>query len=369
MANYDILLIGDGNNLQKTIGWVLEYKGFSVKTTENPEAALEALVRKNYDLVVARITSNDLEGVDILKRAKRLNPAVKLMVVSGNNDAIFPLEAYEVEVDDYILMPVSPAELWRRVSHCLEDRQVIDIQPLADKAQISPGGHKLGPEAMLMLHDLRGSIVSVAGSLKLVARGSYGEVDDTIKAKIQEVNNRLEKVVGLSEDFIARMLGGPHSQGAREEVLDLSADVVDSILAELSAELKEQQVRVVNRLKLNQRRNGKIPIKGNKLWLQCVFRNLVNNCINHGGRGCTIVVDFEKDGSGGRLNVYNSGKIVPESLRAMLFSYGRRTRQPKAGRQGLGVGLSLSRDLIQDQGGDLWYEPKSDGSQFVVALP
>jgi DNA-binding response OmpR family regulator len=365
MANYDILLIGDGNNLQKTIGWVLEYKGFSVKTTQNPEAALEALVRKNYDLVVARITSNDLEGVEILRRAKRLNPAVKLMVVSGNNDAIFPLEAYEVEIEDYILMPVSPAELWRRVSHCLEDRQVIDIQPLPVQTQVSAGGQKFGPEAMLLLHDLRESIVSVSGSLKLMARGSYGEVEEHIKAKIKEVNQRLQKVVGLSEDFISTVMGDPHSRGAQEEVVDLRAEVVDSILAELSAELKENKVRMVNRLN----RKGKIAVKGNKLWLQCVFRNLVNNCINHGGRGCTIVVDFEKDKVGGRLNVYNSGKIVPESLRAMLFSYGGRTRQPKAGRRGLEVGLSLSRDLIQNQGGDLWYEPKSDGSQFVMALP
>ena len=132
MAKYDILLIGDGINLLKTIGWVLDYKGFTVKVAASPEAALEALVKKNYDLVIAKLTTADRESLDILKRAKRLNPEVKIMVVSGNHDAVFPLEAYELEVDDYLLMPVSPPELWRRVRYCLEDQEVVDLQPVRD---------------------------------------------------------------------------------------------------------------------------------------------------------------------------------------------------------------------------------------------
>ena len=126
------MLIGDGTNLLKTIGWVLDYKGFAVKVTASPEAALEALVKKNYDLVIAKLTTADRESLDILKRAKRLNPEVKIMVVSDNSDAIFPLEAFQVEVDDYLLMPVSPPELWRRVSRCLEDREVMDLQPVQE---------------------------------------------------------------------------------------------------------------------------------------------------------------------------------------------------------------------------------------------
>ena len=66
--------------------------------------------------LLPKLTTADRESLEILKRAKRLNPEVKIMVVSGNDDAIFPLEVYQVEVDDYLLMPVNPTELWRRVS-------------------------------------------------------------------------------------------------------------------------------------------------------------------------------------------------------------------------------------------------------------
>jgi DNA-binding response OmpR family regulator len=56
MAKHDILLIGDDPDLLKTIGWVLNYKGFAVRVMASPEAALEALVKKNYDLVIAKLT-------------------------------------------------------------------------------------------------------------------------------------------------------------------------------------------------------------------------------------------------------------------------------------------------------------------------
>ena len=367
MAKYDILLIGDGTNLLKTIGWVLEYKGFAVKVTASPEAALEALVKKNYDLVIAKLTTADMESLDILTRAKRLNPEVKIMVVSGNDDAIFPLEAYQVEVDDYLLMPVSPSELWRRVSHCLEDREVMDLQPVRGLAASSGMSDPAGPQMMLMLHDLRGAMVSTAASLKLMDRGKYGEMSEPAKAKLHEITARIDKTIHLTEDFIGKSLADRRPEGRDRDVLDLTEDIVEPVLAELAAEIEDRQITLVNRL--HNQREGKVPVRGSKLWLKSVFRNLINNGIKYGGRGCTIVVDFETQGSTCRLNVYNTGKTVPEAYRSMLFSYGQGGRRSKESRQGLGLGLSLSRDIVQNCGGDLWYEAKSDGSNFVVSLP
>jgi signal transduction histidine kinase len=367
MAKYDILLVGDGSNLLQTVSWVLEYKGFSVQTAATPEAALEALVRKNYDLVMARITSAYMDGLDILKRAKRLNPEVKIMVVSGNHDSVLPLAAFELEADDYIQMPVRPTELWRRVSQCLEGQEIVDLQPMEMAAENPGDCDRTGPQTMLILHDLRGAMVSTASWLKLMARGMYGEMSKSAKAKLHDVNGRIEKMVRLTEDFIGQAMAGDHSVGNGQDVFDLSEDIVRPVLAEMGTEIRDHRIKLVNRL--NNKLNGRIPIKGSKLWLKCVFRNLINNGIKYGGRGCTIVIDFETQGSSYRLNVYNTGKTVPEACRSMLFSYSPRPRRAKQCRQGMGLGLPLSRDIIQNQGGDIWYEPKSDGSQFVVSLP
>lgn len=367
MAKHDILLIGDGTNLLKTIGWVLDYKGFAVKVAASPEAALEALVKKNYDLVIAKLTSADRESLDILQRAKRLNPEVKTMVVSEKNDAIFPLEAYQVEVDDYLLMPLSPPELWRRVSHCLEDREVIDLQPVTGAAASAGWGDLANQQFMLMFHDIRGSMVATAASLKLMARGTLEELSQTAKAKLYEATGRIENTINLMEDYIGESLAD-RCPGARDEAcLDLNGDIVEPVLAELAADIKDHQITLVNRL--HDQRDGKLLVRGSKLWLQSVFRNLIANGVKFGGRNCTIVVDCQIKGSGSCLTVYNTGPSVPEASRAMLFSPIRSLRPRQNRRLGLGLGLSLSRDILQNYGGDLWYEAQRQGSTFVVSLP
>jgi two-component system sensor histidine kinase/response regulator len=367
MAKFDILLIGDDTDLLKMIGWVLNYKGFAVKVAACPEVALEALVKKNYDLVMARLTTNERESLDILQRARRLNPGVKLMVVSGNKDAIFPLEAYQVEVDDYLLMPVSPAELWRRVNRCLEDREVVDIQPATGSAAGSRAHDVADSQMALMLHDIRSSMVSSAAALKLMTRGMHGQMSETAKDKLRETTARLESTIHLTEDFIGKSLEDRPLTTINGDYLDLSEDIVDPVLAELATEIRDHQVKLVNRL--HSQGNSKVPIRGSKVWLKCVFRNLMNNGIKYGGRGCTIEIDFEAQGSNGQLQVYNTGRSVPEACRSMLFSYDRKRPRTKKGCRGLGLGLSLSRDIIQNYGGDIWYEPKQGGSNFVMSLP
>jgi two-component system, sensor histidine kinase and response regulator len=366
MAKHDILLVGDGTNLFRTIGWVLQYRGFAVKATASPEAALEALVKKNYDLVIGKLTADNREVLDILERAKRFNPEVKVMVISANGEALFPMEAYEVEVDDYILMPVSPTELWRRVNQCLEDKEVVELQPLQLSAE-SDWEHQARPQMMLMLHDIRGSMVSAAASLKLMVRGTHGDMSENVRARLKEVSGRVENLIHLTDEFFSKALGTSKPVEKKREVLDLRKDIVEPVLAELTADIRDHQITLENRLP--DRPEDKIPVRGSKTWLKSVFRNLINNGIRYGGSGCTIIVDFENQGTNCRLNVYNTGNTVPEAYRSMLFTYGPGMRRSKKGRKGLGLGLPLSRDILQDHGGDIWYEPRSDGSKFVVSLP
>jgi signal transduction histidine kinase len=367
MSSSAILLLGDGTNLLRMIGWVLEYKGFTVRAAASPEAGLEALVKRNYDLVIAKLSAHDREILDILKRAKRLNPGVKLMVVSGNGEAVFPLEAYEVEVDDYIVMPTTPTDLWRRVNQCLAAEEVVDLEPVREPIESALASIQDKPEAMLMFHDIRGGMVSTAASLKLLARGTYGAVSDDIRAKVQAIYGRVDTLIKQTDDLLGQTLGEYRPRQNERDVLDLKTDIVDPVLSELTREIRDHRITLINRLA--NREEGDIPVRGNQSWLKSIFRNLVTNGIKYGGDGCTIAVDFETHGTNCHLNVYNTGKAVPEAFRTMLFSYGPKMRQSRKGREGLGLGLSLSRDILQHNDGDIWYEARPEGSNFVVSLP
>ncbi len=110
------------------MGWVLEYRGFSIRAVQGPVAALEALVKKNYDLIIAKLSTKKEDNLSILRQARKINPSAKIMLVTDRLDLAFPLEAYNLDIDDYIIMPISAGEFWRRVENCLEG-SVIDLTP------------------------------------------------------------------------------------------------------------------------------------------------------------------------------------------------------------------------------------------------
>ncbi len=128
MAKSEILLLGDGSQPFRTMSWVLEYGGLSIKAVRGPEAALEALVKKNYDLIIAKVSRNEKDSLTALRQAKKINPLTKVILITNSLDLAFPLEAYNIDIDDYIIMPISAGEFWRRVENCLEGL-VIDLTP------------------------------------------------------------------------------------------------------------------------------------------------------------------------------------------------------------------------------------------------
>ena len=128
MAKADILLLDDGSHPFRTMGWVLEYKGFAIKALRSSEAALEALVKKNYDLIIAKLSRKAKDNLTVLRQAKKINPLTKIMLITDRLDLAFPLEAYAIDIDDYLIMPISAGEFWRRIENCL-DSSVIDLTP------------------------------------------------------------------------------------------------------------------------------------------------------------------------------------------------------------------------------------------------
>jgi PAS domain S-box-containing protein len=220
---------------------------------------------------------------------------------------------------------------------------------------------------MLVSHDIRGPLVAMAATLKLLMRGSFGHMDESVANVLKDLMVRVVRLLGTAEDCLGKASSVDGTLEVDRQVLDLRQDIIDPILDELSGDIEGQEIRIDNRL-------GAIPagmilIKADKVWLKTVFRNLFKNAIKYGGSRCTIAFGFEDHGTYYRLNVYNSGRPIPEEHRDRLFTkFGRIKEGEAESKDGVGLGLFLIREIIQKHGGDIWYEAKPDGSDFVFTI-
>ncbi|HSB03854.1 MAG TPA: HAMP domain-containing sensor histidine kinase [Thermodesulfobacteriota bacterium] len=257
----------------------------------------------------------------------------------------------------------------------MEELQEVKLVPRFSGRHAQPESHNypLDGEALniwkIMSHDLRGSLISIMASLKLLSRGYYGRMDESVENQVKELVGRVAQLIGMSEECLGRALSADGHLDIRQEVLDLRKDVIDPVLEELSSEIKDHHMRIDNRVERVPAR--RIPIKANRVWLKAIFRNLLKNAIQYGDAGGTITFGLEIHGSSYQLNVFNSGKPIPEGWRDKLFT---KVSHPirnngNQGARGMGIGLYLIKRIIQKLGGNIWYEAKKHGSNFVLTLP
>ena len=103
MSNYKILVVDDEPIIVKMLEISLESKGYQVRLATNGFEAVEALLKENFDLIITDIELGDLNGIAVLRKAKDLNPMITGVVMTGNHEVSWAIEAIRAGVDDYFL--------------------------------------------------------------------------------------------------------------------------------------------------------------------------------------------------------------------------------------------------------------------------
>ena len=120
-------------------------------------------------------------------------------------------------------------------------------------------------------------------------------------------------------------------------------------------------------------RGAEGPLEGtwNAEALRRVVENLASNAAKYGEPDTVVTLTLEPGGGGVRLAVHNHGRPIPPREHAHLFTAFRRAgRALESKQKGWGIGLTLSRGLVEEHGGQLTLR-RSDaqGTEFVVWLP
>jgi signal transduction histidine kinase len=160
------------------------------------------------------------------------------------------------------------------------------------------------------------------------------------------ISEMLQELVDVSRGRIQ-----PPETCHLSEIVDAAVDVLSPVATEHSVTI---QTSVDSAIEL--------PVE--RARLERVFLNLISNAIEAMPSGGQITISAELNGEGILMEVSDTGPGIPESVRARLF-------QPfvTSGKNGLGLGLALSRQTLLDHGGDLWVENNNRGACFRLRLP
>jgi len=117
---YSILLVDDDPLVLLGLGCSLEEKNYRVTTAESGEKALKLLENFIFDLVITDLLMDQVDGIQVLKQAKRINKDTMVIILTGHANIESAIESLRLGADDYTFKPCESEEMFFRVNRSLE---------------------------------------------------------------------------------------------------------------------------------------------------------------------------------------------------------------------------------------------------------
>jgi len=123
-SDFKILVVDDERIIRDSLqAWLADEEGFSVDTAESGEAAIEKLEADTYRLMLLDIKMPGMDGVEVLKRARELQPELMVVMMTAYATVETAVEAMKVGALDYLIKPFDPETLIPRVLTIYGDMQ------------------------------------------------------------------------------------------------------------------------------------------------------------------------------------------------------------------------------------------------------
>jgi PAS domain S-box-containing protein len=115
-----ILLIDDEESIRRLLSISLGHKGYQVITAEDGEKGIELFRRERPVIVLTDIKMPDIDGLEVLRQVKELDPEAQVIVITGHGDMESAIEALKLEASDFLNKPIRDEALMIAIKRAQE---------------------------------------------------------------------------------------------------------------------------------------------------------------------------------------------------------------------------------------------------------
>lgn len=211
----------------------------------------------------------------------------------------------------------------------------------------------IGRLSSSIVHDLRNPLASIYGGSELLMDGDWNtsqvkRLATNIYRSSRAVKDMLQELVDVSRGRIQ-----PVERCLLQEVIAVAIDAHAAVVDTQGVTIRTSGPQDVE-----------LPLE--RARMERVFVNLIGNALEAMPGGGVIDIQVQPENSAVLVTVSDTGPGIPAAIRPTLF-------QPFASsgkRNGLGLGLALSRQTVLDHGGDIWVDDgPPHGARFCLRLP
>lgn len=209
----------------------------------------------------------------------------------------------------------------------------------------------------IVAHDLKNPIGGIKSlSVHLLKK----DIPELVRGPLELIRDACANSMALINELLVH----------KKEVSDLQNELVDigklltqcvELLQEKATEKKQQLIGTTE--------FALVRVNRQKIWR--AVSNIINNAIKFSPDNADIHVRMEKKDITVLISVQDSGIGIPEALKEKMFTMSPEvSREGTAGELSHGLGLSITKQIVEEHNGNIWFESKEGkGSVFFIELP
>jgi len=422
-----ILIVEDSRTQAEALRAFLEDSDFSTTVAPSGEKALDYLRAHSVDLVISDIIMPGISGLELCQalRADSELGDIPFMLLTSLVDPLDVIRGLEAGADNYVTKPYDEAQLLRRIDRTFQRRaqprsdttpspieitflggrfcvasereQILDVlissfediaranvslraaederarlyeqerQARRDaeeaRARAEEANRAKSEFLAMMSHDLRTPLNAIAGYSELLAMGVRGPVTAPQLADLERIQRNQRHLLNLVNDILS--------------FAKIETGTIPLEMAKVKLEATVRPLRAVIEPQAAKRGityeylggDSDAVVMADLERLEQVLNNLLGNAVKFTADGGRVTMRcFTRDGMG-LIEVADTGIGIPESKIKVIFDPFVQVDANRCKRDGVGLGLAISRKLAQAMGGEI--EVRSEvgvGSTFTVSL-
>lgn len=275
----------------------------------------------------------------------------------------------EGRVFSLIGLPVRRFDVLQAVQHALAWHRLRGERPTGTQA--IPAGAVREPAAvaenlfqrdlvMMAAHDIRSPLSVIVGYA-----GILGESEPGLTARGQEIAGRILATGTRLLEMVDHILTATSLEQGHQ-VLEVAptrlTEIIEVVTETLEGMAEEKEIELVTEVE-----GAGQPVNLDRYKVVQVLQNLVSNALKFGPSRARVVVKVEVEGGVPTFSVADSGPgLTPEQAAGAFEKF---SRFSSSAGQGIGLGLSIAKGLVELHGGRIWVESAPEkGSTFFFTI-
>ncbi len=363
MGNGKVLIVEDDEDLAYMLEYNLSKRGYHSITALNGRVACSLIEKERPDLILLDILLPDVNGWQICEIVRKSDQdeisEIPIIMLTALGSPEEKLQGIELGADDYIPKPFSIKEVLLKIDRLIE-RETKKKHLHTEFDRLNRLESRRNDFQNMLFHEVKNQLVIIGGYSSRIAENdsptpeAYRQWGGIIRECSRSLNTLADEILMLS-----RLEDGNYTLSEQEISLE---EMVQESLFDLSEQAEEKGIA------LHFHPSGNVPpVRLNTTAVKIAISSLIENAIKYSPKDSLVTVrTVFKDGCV-VVQVRDRGPGIPETERERIFEKFYRGENVKKQTKGTGLGLYISKKLIESMGGAIRLEnPPGMGTCFSV---